>query len=89
MSRANIVVDILKGVAYNVVGDIMIVYNDIWTMLKDAGYTQYRIRKEKLISDGTIKRLRKGMSVSTDTIGKLCELCNCQPGDLIIWERDG
>ncbi len=67
----------------------MIVYHDILGKLKDAGYSQHRLRKEKLISSGTLMRIHDGKSISTETIGKVCELCGCQPADLITWEQDG
>ena len=66
----------------------MIVYLDILDKLKAAGYSQHRMRKEKLISSGTMTRLHRGLSVSTDTIGVICGLLECQPGDLLRWERD-
>ena len=70
-------------------GDSMIVYNDILGKLKAAGYSQHRLRKENLINPGTVTRLHKGLSVSTDTIGVVCKLLNCQPGEILKWERDG
>lgn len=72
-------------------GDAVIVYKDVLGKLASAGWTTYRLKKTKVISDGTVARLRHGKSVSTDTIGKICELCGCQPGDIISYipEREG
>lgn len=67
----------------------MIVYNDVLGKLAKAGWTTYRLKKTKIIADGTISRLRHGMSVSTDTIGKICELCDCQPGDILSYIPEG
>lgn len=52
--------------------------------LANAGYTAYRIRKENILAEGTMQKLRKdSTSISLDTLGKLCELLDMQPADLI------
>lgn len=61
----------------------MIVYKDILERLTAAGYTTYRIRKEKLIPESTMQKLRTNGAITTDTLDKLCELLNCQPGELL------
>lgn len=66
----------------------MIVYQRVLEKLSDAGYSAYRIRKENLISGSTLDRIRKGLSVSTETINTICRLCGCQPGELIKYEPD-
>ncbi len=67
----------------------MIVYKDVLGKLAAAGWSTYRLKKTKAISDGTVARLRHGKSVSTDTIGKICELCECQPGDILSYIPEG
>lgn len=56
---------------------------DVLAALKEAGYSSYRLRKEKLLSECTLQKLRDGIIVSTDVIEQLCGLLNCQPGDLL------
>lgn len=57
---------------------------DIVELLKNKGYSSYRIRKEKLLAESTLQKLREGnTSISVEVIGTLCELLNCQPGDII------
>ena len=61
---------------------------DIVEQLKANGYSTYRIRKEKLLSESTIQKFREGnTSVSLDNIGAVCKLLHCQPGDLIEYEE--
>lgn len=67
----------------------MIVFNDLLRRLSDAGWSAYRLRKERVISSGTIDRLRAGLSISTDTIDTICRLCSCQPGDLMTYRDEG
>lgn len=56
---------------------------DVLAALKEAGYSSYRLRKERLLSESTLQKLRDGIIVSTDVIEQLCGLLNCQPGDLL------
>lgn len=56
---------------------------DVLAALKEAGYSSYRLRKEKLLSESTLQKLRDGIIVSTDVTEQLCGLLNCQPGDLL------
>ena len=56
---------------------------DVLAALKEVGYSSYRLRKEKLLSESTLQKLRDGIIVSTDVIEQLCGLLNCQPGDLL------
>lgn len=61
----------------------MIIYNDIIQKLSDAGYNTTRIRKENILPQSTLQRLRDGKPITTDTIDKICELIGCQPGDIL------
>lgn len=61
---------------------------DVLQRLKDAGYNTNRIRKEKLIGQATLQQLRNGELVSWATINKICELLDCQPGDIMEYVPD-
>ena len=54
-------------------------------LYKQRGYTSYKIRTEKLLSESTVQKLRKGEMVSTQNLEILCKLLSCQPGDLIFY----
>lgn len=58
-------------------------YHKLFPIMKEKGLTTYRIRKEKIISEGTLQKLREGKVVTTDTIERLCAALNCQPGDIM------
>ena len=67
-----------------------IVYKiDVLAELKKRGYTTTRIRKEKLIGQSYLQQLRHGELVSWKTMETLCELLDCQPADLIEYEKEG
>ncbi len=57
-------------------------------MLKSKGFTTYRIRKENLLAQSTITKLNNGIIVSNDVINVLCQLLNCQPGDILEYVPD-
>ena len=61
---------------------------DVIAALKNAGYSTYRIRKEKIFAEGTLQNLRDGVIVAQNTLEKLCELLDCQPGDILIYEKE-
>lgn len=56
---------------------------DVLQSLKEAGYSTYRIRKEKILGEATLQKLRQGEMVSWENINTLCELLVCQPGDIV------
>lgn len=56
---------------------------DVIEALKAAGYTTYKIRKEKLLGEATLQSFREKKPVSWEVLGSLCALLNCQPGDII------
>jgi putative transcriptional regulator len=61
----------------------LIVYQDVFEKLLDKGWSTYRLQKEHQMGNGTISRIKAGLSVSTDTIDTICKLCQCQPGELL------
>lgn len=66
----------------------MIVYNDIMQRLSQIGWTSYRLRKEKILPEGTLTRLRNGDPISTETINTVCRLLKCQPGDILSYVEE-
>lgn len=61
---------------------------DVIAALKAAGYSTYRIRKEKLLGEATVQKLRNGDPVSWESISTLCRLLNCQPGDIMEYVEE-
>lgn len=56
---------------------------DVLAALKEKGYSQNRIRNEKLIGQSYLTQLRHGELVSWKTIETVCKLLDCQPGDIL------
>ena len=61
---------------------------DVIAALKDAGYNTNRIRKEKIMGEAMLQKIRSGQMVSWATMETLCELLNCQPADLIEYVKE-
>lgn len=61
----------------------MIIYKDILGKLKEAGYTTTRLRKERIIGEGTLSLLRNGEAVSLKTIDLICQLLQCRIEDIV------
>lgn len=51
--------------------------------LKKAGYSSYRLRKEKILSEGTISKIRRKEIVNSANLSIICGLLNCQVGDIL------
>ena len=57
--------------------------------VKNAGYSTYRIRAEKILSEGTMQRLRTGSTaITVESLGILCNILRCQPGDILEWAAE-
>ena len=61
---------------------------DVLAALKDAGYTTYKMRQEKLLGESVLQQLRKGELVSWANISRLCSMLEMQPGDLLKYIPD-
>lgn len=60
----------------------MIVFDRLWTTMKEKGVSQYKLIKEYKISTGQLDRLRKNENVNTYTLDQLCRILNCGLEDI-------
>lgn len=63
-------------------------YDKLFRLLKERGVTTYQIRKEKIISESSLQKLREGKPISTSTIERMCDLLDCQPGDIMEYVKE-
>ena len=61
---------------------------NILEALKEKGYTTYTLRKENILSQSTLQKLREGKGLAWENIERICGLLDCQPGDLIEYVKD-
>lgn len=62
-----------------------IVYKiDVLAELKQAGYSTYKLRKDKIFGERIIQQFRNNEPVSWAVISRVCELLQCDVGDILI-----
>lgn len=63
----------------------MIVYKiNVLEELKKKGFSTYKIQTERIFSQNTVHMFRHGdTGINTKTLDKLCELLECQPGEIL------
>lgn len=61
---------------------------DVIAALKEAGYNTTRIRKDKIMGEAMLQKIRSGQMVSWATLETICDLLECQPGDLLEYIKE-
>ena len=56
--------------------------------LKEKGYNTNKIRTEGLLSQSTLQKFRNQQGVSWENLETLCRLLECQPADLIEYQKE-
>lgn len=63
----------------------MISYAPLWKTMCRLGVTTYTLQAKGGISSSTIRRLKAGESVSTNTLDALCNLLKCDLPDILAY----
>lgn len=66
----------------------MIVFDKLWTTMKEKGVSQYKLIKEYHFSTGQLDRLRKNGNVSSYTMNQLCEILDCDISDIAEYRKE-
>jgi len=61
---------------------------DILSALKEAGYTSYKLRQEKLLGERAIQKLRNSELPSWNELNTICRLIDKPVGDLVEYVPD-
>lgn len=61
----------------------MISYKPLWNTMQLKGATTYTLQVKGGVSSSTIRRMKAGDSVSTNTIDALCAILHCRVEDVI------
>ena len=56
---------------------------NVLSALKEKGYSTYKIKKERLLSESTLQKLRNNEPIGWNNISILCSLLECQPNDFL------
>ncbi len=66
----------------------MISYAPLWETMKKRGATTYTLQVKGGISSSTIRRLKAGDSVSTNTLDALCKILECELQNIVEYLPD-
>lgn len=66
----------------------MVSYAPLWRTMEKCGATTYTLQVKGGISSSTIRRLKAGDSVSTNTLEALCKILNCTIPDVVEYFPD-
>ncbi len=69
---------ISKGGIYSLIS-----YEPLWNTMQKNGASTYTLQVKGGISSSTIRRLKAGESVSTNTLDALCKILHCSVQDII------
>ena len=58
---------------------------DVLAALKEKGYN---IRKDKIMGEAMLQKIRSGQMPSWSVLETICDLLDCQPADIIEFRRD-
>ncbi|MBQ7801638.1 MAG: helix-turn-helix transcriptional regulator [Oscillospiraceae bacterium] len=66
----------------------MISYEPLWRTMEKRGATTYTLQVKGGISSSTIRRMKAGESVSTNTLDAICKILKCDLDDIISYRED-
>ena len=66
----------------------MISYAPLWRTMKAQGATTYTLQVKGEISSSTMRRLKAGESVSTNTLDALCRILECELSEIVEYIPD-
>ena len=61
---------------------------DVIAALKEKGYTSYKIRNEKIMSESTLQKLRAGKGISWENLETLCKYLDCAISDILEYQKE-
>lgn len=61
-------------------------YEKLFVLMEEKGIKKRDLREKYNISPTIISRLNNNSNVAVDTIMYLCEILNCQPGDILEYK---
>ena len=58
-------------------------YSNLFKIMESQGIKKRDLREKYKLSPTIVNRLNNNTNVAIDTIMYLCEILNCQPGDIV------
>ena len=63
-------------------------YDPLWKLLIDRKLKRTDLITQAGINSRTLAKMGKGETVSMDALGKICQLLNCDIGDIVEFTKD-
>ena len=63
-------------------------YSKLFALMQNKGIKKVDLRTKYKLNPKTVDSLVNNRSVTVDTIMQLCEVLDCQPGDLMEYVKD-
>ncbi len=63
-------------------------YDKLWKLLIDKKISASEMRKRAEIAPNTITRMRKEQEVSLTVLSKICDVLDCDFGDIIEYKKE-
>lgn len=54
-------------------------------LLKDKGYSSYRLREDKLLTPAAMQKIRNGERLTMHELETICDLLHVQPNKVVEW----
>lgn len=54
-------------------------------LLKDKGYSSYRLRENGILTPRTIQKIRKGERITMHELENICDILHMQPNKVVEW----
>ena len=65
----------------------MIDFAPLWQTMKDRNITCYALINKYNVSRGMIDKLKHNRNVTLETVGRLCEILDCEIQDIVIYKK--
>lgn len=69
-------------------GENVIVFDKLWVIMKEKGFSTYLLREKCGIDSKTVRRLRANDNMETKTLNKLCSALDCRLEDIAEYVPD-
>jgi DNA-binding Xre family transcriptional regulator len=69
-------------------GDVVIIFDKLWDVMKEKGVSTYQLREKCGIDSKTVRRLRANDNMETKTLNKLCSVLDCRLEDIAEYVPD-
>ena len=63
-------------------------YDKLFALMKEKGIKKINLRNDYKMNAKTVNSLAHNRSVTVDTIMQLCEILDCQPGDIMEYVKE-